>query len=407
MNAASRRLSDMAVRGWAHSFLKKDTEVVRRASLPADMKEAVRTIGQLRNKLDKRSMITNAFVEAIEQIWLGAPPEIEIPERPTEFGEGNEEIAILHLSDIHFGKHTQTFNTEIGCERIMLLTEKVIRIAKIRQNGARLKELRIYFGGDFVEGENIFAKQILHIDSGVLEQAIKKPPICLAKMILAFLEVFETVKIRCVPGNHGRPGRYRDIRHPLTDWDRVCYEYTKAILLNREEMGPEYYDRYGLEKSGRLSFDIAETWYFLDRVFDWGNLVVHGDQIRGGGFAGFPFYGAAKRAWGWADVVPELERIHGRYGQWDYLWFGHFHTYTSGALNYKTFLANGTVESHNSFAAAELAAGGPACQRLAFFDDEHGLISDNQIFLEPFVPALKRHASPGGYKIVGSEYAGM
>ncbi len=400
-------LTPTAARGWAHSFLKKDTDAIRRAELPADMREAVRTIGQLRAKLDKRAMVTNAFIEAIEHIWLEAPPVVEVPAAPHDFGDGpNEEIAVLHLSDIHFGKHTQTYNTEIAGERIKLLADKVNHITNIRRNGAKIKELRVYFGGDFVEGENIFSKQILHVDSGVLQQAIYQPPIYLARMLLSFLGNFEKVTVKAVPGNHGRPGRFRDLRHPLTDWDRVMYEYTKALLVNREEMGPNYHDPYGLEKDGRLAFDVVETWYYVDRVFDWGNLVVHGDQIRGG-FAGFPFYGVAKKAWGWGDVVPELERIHGRYGHWDYLWFGHFHTYTSGNLNFKTFLANGTVESHNSFAAQELASAGAACQRLAFFDDEHGLISDNQIFLEPFVPALKRHATPPNYEIVGPEYAGM
>jgi len=45
-------------------------------------------------------------------------------------------------------------------------------------------------------------------------------------------------------------------------------------------------------------------------------------------------------------------------------------------------LANGTTESDNEYAAADLSAAGEPCQRLAFFDEEHGLVADHQVFLE-------------------------
>jgi len=62
---------------------------------------------------------------------------------------------------------------------------------------------------------------------------------------------------------------------------------------------------------------------------------------------------------------------------------GHFHTYAGPVmLNQRTLLANGTVESHNEYAAAELAAGGFPCQRLTYFDETYGLISDHQLFLD-------------------------
>jgi len=372
--------------------------------IPISLRDALRVIKNLRQQLHSRTVVSEVIAEKVYEIFQDGAPQIEVPKVPKASRKKREEIAVLHLSDLHFGKHTQTYNSEIAAVRMLELTKRTIKIADIRRSGARIDEIRVYLGGDIVEGERIFEKQVYHIDSGVYQQAVEFTPKVLARCLLLLLENFRKVTVKCVAGNHGRvePSR-KAPRHPLTDWDRVAYKVTQAFMLGDPDI---VQSREQKEISKRLTFEIPETWYFVDRVFDWGNLVVHGDQIRGG-FAGFPWYGTAKKAWGWNDVIPELERIHGRHGHWDYLWFGHFHTWANFDLNYKTVLANGTLESHNAYAAQELAAAGPACQRLSFFDEEKGLINDNQIYVEQMMPALIRARAPFSGEIVGDEYAGL
>ena len=116
---------------------------------------------------------------------------------------------------------------------------------------------------------------------------------------------------------------------------------------------------------------MPDTWYAIDRVFGWRNLLTHGDLIRGG-FAGFPFYGVGKKISGWSDALPEA---------WDNLYFGHFHTLASGRQNSRAWYCNGTVESDNDYARAELAATGLPMQRLQFFNARHGMVADRPIYL--------------------------
>ena len=101
------------------------------------------------------------------------------------------------------------------------------------------------------------------------------------------------------------------------------------------------------------------------------HLIVHGDQIRGG-FAGFPWYGAARKAQGWIDAIPE---------QWETLYFGHFHTYTGGTLNRRRWYCNGTTESDNEYAQEQLAACGMPVQRMQFWNREHGMVADRPVYL--------------------------
>lgn len=317
---------------------------------------------ELKSKLQKRMSGEKIIIDTIRDFLKEQSFEIEIPQVPKlDNTKTDEEIAILHISDTQIGKITSTYDKIVAEQRLINLIQKTIKITNMRRSAAKVDEIRVYMGGDMVEGEEIFAHQAHEIEESVYDQAMYTAPIILSKCILMLLKAFKKVRVVCVPGNHGRNGSKSTRSHPRTNWDNVCYRTTKLLLLGDEK-----------ELIGRLEWDDNEEWYAVDHVFDWGNLIVHGDQIRGG-FAGFPWYGTAKKAWGWIDSIPQ---------PWDYLWFGHFHTYAGPVtLNKRTFLANGTTESDNTYAQEQLAAAGYPCQRLTFFDAKHGLVADHQIFL--------------------------
>jgi hypothetical protein len=251
--------------------------------------------------------------------------------------------------------------------------DKTIYIADLRRNIAAINELHVYLGGDVVEGEDIFPHQAHLIDSPLFDQACVNFPRIAGKALLLALDHFERVKVFTVPGNHGRNGPKNTRSHPRTNWDRVAYQVLKTALLGVDAQPRK-------ELAGRLEFHMSEEFWVVDRVFKWGNLLVHGHQI-GGGFAGFPWYGTAKKAWGWIDAIE---------AKWDNLFFGHFHTPAMATLGLRRFYANGTTESDNEFAKEQLAACGIPCQRLVFMDAKHGVVSDTLIFLDKQVPALVR-----------------
>jgi len=345
-------------------ILEEAEAVQGKPELSTDVKILQKENGNLRRKLATLRSGEGMIIEAVKDAWE-SPADMEFPKIPyvKNMGRGLQEIACLHISDTQIGKITATYDTDVADRRLQLLARKAINLTRVRRNGSKIDEIRIYLGGDMIEGEDIFPHQAHLIDSSVFEQAVKNAPAMLARCILTLAGDFRKVKVVCVAGNHGRNGPKGTRAHPKTNWDTVAYEVMKLMLVGTPENPTPI--------SKRLQVEIAPSFYYVDRVFDWGNLMVHGHQITGG-FAGFPWYGTAKKAWGWIDSIPD---------PWDYLWFGHFHTYASAVLNHRTFLCNGTTESDNVFAQAQLAAAGFPCQRLSYFDAEHGLIADNQIFL--------------------------
>ena len=342
------------------------------------IRELRRTVRKLERRVrslrSKEDIIQDAVLQALE----GAMPALHVPPKPKadRRRSSREEIAVLHISDTQLGKVTSTYDTQVCEERILKSMRKTIKIAELRRSRAKIDNLRIYIGGDIVEGEDIFPHQAHEIDSPLYDQACVNGPRILAKAILMAVEAFPNVWVGEVDGNHGRNGPRGTRSSPKTNWDKVLSNTLRTILLGTDE-----YPRK--ELAGRLTYHQAEEFYFVDRVFAWGNLVVHGHQISGG-FAGFPWYGVAKKAWGWIDAIEE---------PWDNLFFGHFHTPAMATLGHRRFYANGTTESDNNFAKEQLAACGVPAQRLLFMDAEHGVLSDDILELVPRKPTATRFVS--------------
>jgi hypothetical protein len=108
------------------------------------------------------------------------------------------------------------------------------------------------------------------------------------------------------------------------------------------------------------------NWYAIDRIGNYSSLLFHGDQIRGG-FAGFPWYGLAKKVWGWASGAIAEPFID--------VELGHWHQPVTMPLNSRIARVNGSTESDNTYAQEQLAAAGRPCQRLLFVDPERGRVT--------------------------------
>lgn len=352
-------------------------------ALPPEILSLKREINRLQRCLVDSSTKNKLIVEAVREVYIDPPnfilPSRPAPDRRNKRFHDNREIAVLHISDVHVGKRTKSYNSTVANDRMGILVDKTIEITDTRRSFAKIDEIHIYLGGDVIEGEMIFSHQPHLIDSNVLEQALKTAPEICANAIFRLSESFSKLKVCAVPGNHGRNGGKHTTAHPKTNWDTVCYETIKT-MVNGTEKFP-----HG-DLPARIEWDLPMDrdvdWYTVDRVFDWGNMIIHGHEITGG-FAGYPWYGVGKKASGWKDAIEY---------SWDYLYLGHFHTVASAELQHRFMLANGKFDSDDQHALANFGSAGCPSQRLAFYSEEHGLISDSSIFLDKRVPQFCRQA---------------
>jgi len=118
---------------------------------------------------------------------------------------------VIHLTDLHFGKITPTFNLDTARKRVEQIPEMIAGEA-----GADFDKTTILMGGDCVDGTEIYPAQVAtNSDSTVRQVAVAGEAVF--QMAIKLNELTEApVDIVGVLGNHGRAGK---TSHPDSNFD--------------------------------------------------------------------------------------------------------------------------------------------------------------------------------------------
>jgi hypothetical protein len=312
---------------------------------------------RLLRQLDKAKASKEELVDAVYRAAIDAASALNIAPvaRPaSDKRKGKAEVAVAMLSDWQLGKKTPTYGSDTCEQRVQRYADKLVNLTDIQRADHPVREVRVWLLGDLVEGELIFPGQAHRIDSSLYRQVAVDGPRILASFLRTMLAAFDRVHVTAVIGNHGAiGGPSRREMHPETNADTMVYRITEQIVSDP-----------------RLTWTIADPsgergWYAIDAIGNYSCLLFHGDQVRGG-FAGFPFYGLAKKVWGWATALPD---------PFNDVALGHWHTPTRMTLNRVTARVNGSTESDNTYALEQLAAAGRPSQWLYFVDPDKGRVT--------------------------------
>lgn len=314
---------------------------------------------RLRSKLRAGEGAAETIVEIVGGLLAERPMQILVPQPQVlkgPFQKPNEpNIGLVHLSDLHMGAVTPSFDSKICADRIRELGRKVTRCLRVHNTAMQVEELHVLLGGDLVEGDQIFPHQAHLIDQEVFAQACFACPEALAEIVAGWASVFPKIKVVGVRGNHGRCGAKHTSSSPKTNWDAVCMKILSMLLKPFEN----------------VEIKLSDTFYIVDKIFpEWSILLTHGDQIRG--VNGVPWYGTQRKASGWVDSIPEF---------WNILMAGHFHTPMSVCQSDRWIFGNGTLKSGDEYALSQMAAAGTPSQRLLVVNQKHGPICDLMIRL--------------------------
>ena len=312
---------------------------------------------RLLRQLDKAKASKAELVEAVYRAALDAASGLSlapIPHPDRDRRKGRAEVAVAMLSDWQLGKKTPTYSSEVCEARVQRYASKVESLAAIQRADHPVRTVHVWLLGDLVEGELIFPGQAHRIDASLYRQVAVDGPRILGDFLRRMLGAFDRVHVTAVIGNHGAiGGPVRREMHPESNADTMVYRITEQIVSDP-----------------RLTWTIADPsgergWYAIDRIGEYSCLLFHGDQVRGG-FAGFPFYGLAKKVWGWSTAIGE---------PFQDVALGHWHTPTRMTLNRVTARVNGSTESDNTYALEQLAAAGRPSQWLYFVDPDKGRVT--------------------------------
>ncbi len=153
---------------------------------------------------------TKAFIEALREMAEGVNFSIH-----QSAHDSDRPSLVVCLTDLHFGKHTDNFNMEVGRERLETMPARILEAGIVPED---IDEVVLLVGGDVVEGEDIYANQNGVLECPVIEQA-KAVASALWKCGMNFKSTFKCkVRFETSPGNHGRMSKTASTD---SNWDNV------------------------------------------------------------------------------------------------------------------------------------------------------------------------------------------
>ena len=300
---------------------------------------------RLKLKLRNAELVEAVYGAAKEAALAVKPVKVKPPTKDTR--KGKPEVALIHCTDWQLGKRTVSYGSETCAQRIDRFIEKALHITDIQRKHHPVRECVLLFGGDMVEGAQIFPGQSYEIDATLYQQLFETSRI-IAQAVTTLASHFELVNVVCEYGNHGRIGRYGEM--PRGDnIDRMAYE------IARQQVG---------HLTGQ--WQSSDQWYQIFHVGNYTGLLVHGDEIKSFG-GNTPAFGILRKVNAWAGGVIE---------QFNDCYMGHWHTPMSLTMsNGGRIFVTGSPESHNEYAREFVAATGIPSQRLHFIDPDKGRVA--------------------------------
>lgn len=315
---STRTIRDRITTGIRLGVLKKkEVNIEKIDSIKKELKygDEKRLVQQILKEKSRTELIIDSVKEAIKPIEY-RDPEFKIED--IKHGGKEEEQACLVISDVHVGKKTKSYNTNVFKQRLDKLTKSVIRITELLRNGYKIDTLNIIFSGDIVDGEGIYPTQALHIDQSVLKQVFQTGLPEFSKQIILLSRFFKKINVHCVRGNHGRSGKFAD---ETSNWDLAFYMACKTATENYKN----------------IEWNISYDWNHRFKIYDWKFLLVHGNQIKMQ--LNIPHYGVTSKGMRW----------QGSTGKFDYLIMGHFHSAQMCEWGNFEYFMNGTFSSNDEF----------------------------------------------------------
>ena len=186
-----------------------------------------------------------------------------------------EEMSILDIGDVHIGainevfdskegKKIVTYNMKIFVKELTNLQQSIAQIHEILSHSYNLKELTIFFLGDIVTNDRIFAEQVFEIEKVVGNQVFDAVSY-FSMFINNLLALYEKINVIGVVGNHGRsnPTHYNE---PVQN----NFEYFVYKMIEKQ-----------FEDNNRVNVIVPETRRYIHKIYGWRHLIEHGDLIRG------------------------------------------------------------------------------------------------------------------------------
>jgi len=339
-------------------------EVERQASLDAELgiqsvlAENRRLEMALKLSQDKRGVLLDICRSELMRL----PRPKTFPKRGRKRTKFDPEEGGILLSDFHYGSRITRedtsglgeYSAEIAERRLRALGDTVERLTDIYSQWTKLTRLNVFNLGDNIEGTYIYKGQSFAIDTHLVRQLLKCA--CLeADLYAKWAQMYDEVRVYCVPGNHGRMGEKFGVAYWQDNFDTLLAEIVAMRLADWPNIhiinaGSQV---MGVEIQGHR----------------W--LLSHGNNIPQ--YLRMPWYGIETAVKGWISVFSVA---------WDYVLLGHFHREASFDVNTTEVLVNGSFPGASELSINRMRSGNQPKQLFFGIHPKRGITARYPIVLE-------------------------
>lgn len=317
---------------------------------------AERLARQLAKEKKKTADLVGAVYEAAKDAAVVTGRPKPVPRPKMKAGKGDAEWAVCHITDLQLGKvagkpgSADYYDPDVCEQRVRYVVDRVRRITEIQRKDHPVPGIAVLFGGDMVEGTNIFPGQVWEVGGHTGYQQLMRASALMAEVVLSFLEDFEEVKVYSVHGNHGRIGRRGD--YPREDnLDNIAYALARQHLSGQD----------------RVTWSENLNWYEHIQIGAWSACLIHGDQVKSWGGGGTPASALSRRATAWSSSMPF---------KWTDLFVGHYHQRLALTLpDGSQVRMTPSTESGSQYAAELMASRGKPGSLALMVHPQHGRVT--------------------------------
>ena len=174
----------------------------------------------------------------------------------------------LMLSDIHYGKKTDTFNLEVCRSRMRELSYVFLSEIKQKQSTFNVESIILAMLGDMIESASFHGMESMAgSEFGNSQQVQEAIESLFYDLLLPVAELGIPIKIPCVPGNHDRSELKKTMNNPgINNLSWIIYKMLEALTK--------------AHKLKNVEFIITKGSYLLLEVYNSNILYEHGDEVK-------------------------------------------------------------------------------------------------------------------------------
>lgn len=295
--------------------------------------------------------LVDATFQGAKAAMAAQGPIQAVPAPKTDKRVKDAEAALWVLTDWQGAKLTATYNSDVMKRRVFQFCDKAARITEIHRADHPVKHCTIAFGGDMIEGVQIFPSQPFEIDQTIFGQYVTVSKL-LTDVVRRALSIYDTVQVVAEWGNHGRMGSKRAVIPNSDNLDRMTYELARQLLEGEHRLT---WPENGAEDIQRIEIGAYRA------------LLIHGDEIGRSGMASPN------------TIVQHANRWKSGAYAWDFrdVYSNHFHSHAEYPManGEGAVFQTGSTESDNRYARDSMAASALPSQRLHFVDPVKGRVT--------------------------------